>query len=224
MIDAEMKRKLPEIEYMEDVLTSNVFGLLELVDYRYLLEILKKSKNIKSGQKFLVNEKVAIKSIKLWKKLATDYGKYAEPDVYIKLSDGSELIVEVKYYSGEHANEQDGEIVGQLKKYLDSIDNEKKYLIYLTANYSSVKYLDKSNLEYEDKIFYLHWEEFNNALQEIAKRPELNREEEKVLTKKVLTKVYKYLNYKGFIKFNGWRSKKFIETNNIEIIGGFYER
>ena len=39
MIEAEIKNKVPKLESWEDILTSNVFGLLELINYKYLLEI-----------------------------------------------------------------------------------------------------------------------------------------------------------------------------------------
>ena len=45
MIEAEIKKKIPKLETWEDVLTSNVFGLLELIDYNHLIAIVLKAKN-----------------------------------------------------------------------------------------------------------------------------------------------------------------------------------
>ncbi|OQX58298.1 MAG: hypothetical protein B5M52_05755, partial [Helicobacteraceae bacterium 4484_230] len=83
MISAEIHRKVPKIDNKEDILTSNVFDLLELIDYKYLLNVLKNART-ESGKQLApkLNNK-QITSVQLWKNFKT----YGEPDIYVTLSD-----------------------------------------------------------------------------------------------------------------------------------------
>lgn len=225
MIEAEMKGKTPKSENWEDVLTSNVFGLYELIDYKNLLDILKKSKNFsgKNLNKELSNK--VIKDLIFWH-YEKDVG---EPDIVVQCDDGTFFIIEIKYLSdGEHnkrnikdldSSSKDIDIMneenGQLSKYLDIelIKNHKKsdFIIYLTADYLSLKKIKKSNSSSRnqlDKIYHLHWEDFNKSLKNDI---DLFFGTER----KVLEKISTYLNFKGFKPWSGWNNS-FIELKTAK--------
>ncbi|WP_151900473.1 hypothetical protein [Sulfurimonas hydrogeniphila] len=226
MIDAEMNNKIPKLETWEDILTSNVFGVLELIEYKHLLNVISIAKNEK-------NEKVAnkikdkkIKTVQLWK----HFKNIGEPDILVKLDDGTFFIIEVKYFSHEHNNkdkameENSSDDVkeyqenGQLARYLEiEIDKQKSdFIIYLTADYQSMKYIKESNSSSKNclnKIYHIHWDEFNEYLQKIQNLEGIE--------KKVIHKIIEYLDFKGFEYWKGFHYKK---EYDIEITtGGFYE-
>ena len=212
MIDAEMRGKLPIAESREDVLTSNVFGLLELVEYKGLIEILATVRNINGETcEKLQNKHLKIENVELWK----NFGG-VEPDVFVTLEDGTQFVIEVKYYGGEHNKKvlEDGERTdkGQLRKYLDA--TQTNFLIYLTQNYSALKELSEDSREKEDQIYHIHWEEFNEELKKKIK--DLHRFE-----KKVFEKLIEYLDFKGFEIWQGFQYRP--EKYDIDLtVKGFY--
>ena len=100
-----------------------------------------------------------------------------EPDVYFELDDGTKIIVEVKFWSGESDE-------NQLKDYAMHCD----HLIYLTQNQHQK--VAKEKYKTHEQIYLLDWKEFSNALTNINAR---NQTESKILEK-----VKTYLNYKIF--------------------------
>ncbi len=215
MINAEMCNKIPQLENWEDILTSNVFGLLELIDYKYLLEIIKHAKLGTNYTYNLVDQFSGrqIKSLKLWHRFGKD-----EPDIYITLDDGTSFVIEVKYYSGEHnkkkkTNDDKKEYEeGQLKKYLQT--TKINYIVYLTASYRSLKELSDDSKTCLDKIYHMHWKDFNKHLKEVLKRNSDGKCETNVIMK-----ISEYLDFKGFDHWHGF------EVNYAEIdtnTGGFY--
>ena len=74
MIDAEMRKKIRksiDISVQEDVLTSNVFGFMSLVDI-HLLTVLSHAKHISSNdalKKVFFNQQIKSQSFSLWKQL-----------------------------------------------------------------------------------------------------------------------------------------------------------
>ncbi|MFZ2889566.1 hypothetical protein [Sulfuricurvum sp.] len=223
MIEAEIKNKIPKLETWEDILTSNVFGLSELINYNYLIEILLKAKNHQgdSTENSLKNKQ--IKNIELWK----SFKNIGEPDVLVTLDDDTFFIIEVKYFSHEHnkkeqISEEDSTQFnekGQLAKYLNlEIDSKKSnFIIYLTADYQSLKMIENggsTSKEHLDSIYHIHWNDFNEYLIQI---------ECDGIEKKVINKIIQYLNFKGFIFWRGFEYK--CEYDNLKTdIGGFYER
>jgi len=216
MIDAEMKSKIPKLETWEDVLTSNVFGLLELIEYKHLLGLIsmaRNHKNISVENKFKDKK---IQTVELWKY----FKNIGEPDILVTLDDGTFFIIEVKYFSHEH-NKKDKQVEdnseepykedGQLSKYLDiEIDKKKSdFIIYLTANYQSIKQIKGSKSSSKkrlDNIYHIHWDKFNEYLGKI--------ENLEGIEKNIINKIIKYLDYKGF---------SYKEAYNIEITTrGFY--
>ncbi len=84
MIEAEINGKLGEVENKEDVLTSNVFGLLKYIhNNRILVKILENAKNI-DGRRFQDCINVDLNKLDFqiifWKNLAG----FGEPDLLIK--------------------------------------------------------------------------------------------------------------------------------------------
>ena len=90
MIDAEINRKIPKLESWEDVLTSNVFGLLNLLDNKYLLDIVSKARNYdgKTLGNTFINK--TIKNVELWK----NFTSIGEPDVLVTLDDNTFFIID----------------------------------------------------------------------------------------------------------------------------------
>ena len=222
MIDAEMKRKIPKLETWEDVLTSNVFGLLELIEYKHLLGLISMASNHKnvSVEDKLKDKK--IKTVELWK-----YFKgIGEPDILVTLDDGTFFIIEVKYFGQEHnkkgnqvednSEETDKQEDGQLSKYLKINNKPSDFIIYLTANYQSIKQIEDSKSDSKDcldKIYHIHWEQFNEYLGKIKNLEGIE--------KNIINKIIKYLDYKGFKHWAGFSYNK--ESYDIKITTkGFY--
>ena len=228
MIEAEIKKKIPKLETWEDVLTSNVFGLLEFIDYKYLIDVVSKAKNYQSDSiKSSLKDK-KIKNVELWK----SFKNIGEPDILVTLDDDTFFIIEVKYFSHEHnkkeqvENEDDIEKYqenGQLKKYLNiAIDNKKSdFIIYLTADYQSLNAIQNSDSTSKaclDNIYHIHWDDFNEYL--ISKQ--FDGIEEKI-EKKIIDKIITYLDFKGFAYWRGFEYKSEYDSLNTKI-GGFYAR
>jgi hypothetical protein len=226
MIEAEIKNKVPKLESWEDILTSNVFGLLELINYKYLLEIVSKAQNYQGNQVKYNFSSRSIKHIKLWEK----FKNIGEPDVLVTLDDDTFFIIEVKYFSREHNKRRD--IVeedddsnnyndeGQLKKYLDiKIDDKQStFIIYLTADYQSLNHIqnsDSTSKECMHNIYHIHWDDFNENL--------LKKDIPDGVEKKVIDKIIEYLNFKGFTYWEGFHYKPEYNLLNTNI-GGFYAR
>jgi len=218
MINAEMKNKTPSFENKEDILISNVFGLWELIDYKHLLGFISMAKNHKgdSIENKFKDEKIKFKNLKiqtveLWKY----FKNTGEPDILVRLVDGTFFVIEIKYFSLEH-NKKDKQVEchdregehkedGQLAKYLDiTIDNHKSnFIIYLTANYQSIKQIKNSNSSSKkclNNIYHIHWDQLNEYLQNIKNL--------KGTKKNVVNKIIEYLNYKGFEYWEGFSYNK----------------
>jgi len=223
MIEAEMHNKIPQLETWEDILTSNVFGLLELMEYKYLLDLISMARNHKNDSIENKLKDRKIRTVELWKY----FKNIGEPDILVKLDDGTFFIIEVKYFSHEHnkknkhiegSNEEDNTEDGQLSKYLNiEIDKQKSdFIIYLTADYQSIKHIKDSkstSKECLNSIYHIHWDKFNEYLGKIEKLEGIE--------KNIVNKIIKYLNYKGFEHWNGFSYNK---AYDIEIITrGFYE-
>lgn len=219
-----MHNKIPKLETWEDILTSNVFGLLDLIDNKYLLEILSNAKNVHIN---LIKEKLQgkkIKNIELWKNIK----QIGEPDIIVTLDDDTFFVIEVKYFSHEHnckkemSEDQNDEQQehGQLEKYLNIEINNKKsdFIIYLTQDYQSLKVIQNnkqnSSNNVIDKIYHIHWNNFSeyfNKLENIVG-----------IEGNIIAKLVEYLEFKGFIYWYGFKYRTEYKNINTKI-GGFYE-
>jgi hypothetical protein len=209
LIEAEIRGKVrtgTPIENQEDVLTSNVFGLFDLLGNEYLMEILQEAK--RKGEEIDLHGK--IKQVNLWPRDGFDG---SEPDVVIDLKKGDHILVEVKFRSGESGE-------GQIKKYLDiGGKNGFKFskVVYLTASYDSEKKLHESNRKYENKIYFLHWMDFNRKLKEFIKKNETSIEQ------RILFKIHSYLNHKGFSVWDGWKTIESSDATSKMLDFGFFK-
>jgi len=220
-----MKHKIPKVDNREDILISNIFGLFDLMNNKYVLEIISTATNIdgKTLEKTLENKK--IKNIELWKKVQY----FGEPDIVVTLNDNSFFIIEVKYFSHEHnskkevsedSDDDQPQEQGQLEKYLNiEIDNKKSdFIIYLTQNYQSLKVIQNnkqnSSNKVIDKIYHIHWNKFNEFFNEL--------ENIQGIEKNIISKLKEYLDYKSFSYWNGFKYKAEYKDLKTEI-GGCYD-
>lgn len=186
MIEADIKCKL---QNPEDVLTSNVFGLLNLLPDKYLCKIFN---TVLPNDKKVSEDIFVIEEFELWKCLD---GKV--PDVYLKLKNGMEIVVEVKYGSPESDE-------NQLKNYLDRLQNVDKFLIYLTADRTEPIYVTMKEIYKSLPIYWISWYKLN----EIIKH--LKQDGLPPVEYKILDLIHRYLNFKQFVYFSGWSSLKYI--------------
>lgn len=161
MLLAELHSKLAENssneEKMEDVLTSNIFGVLKYLDHPLILKKFlctaetydEKILNIEEAQKF---------EYYFWPKFANG----VEPDILVQgfTKDGLfyNILVEVKYYSKKSNIEEEDFYRDQLAEEYKELLNEgwsddtistnasKSILLYATANYI------KPQLEIEESL------------------------------------------------------------------------
>ncbi len=212
MISAEMKGKVPRLANREDILTSNVFDLLGLIDYKFLADILANARNI-DGKRCRQLDGKTVKDVELWKRVGMD-----EPDACITLKDGTKFVLEIKYFSGEHNKEVENEAgkretQGQLKKYID--ETGSPFLIYLTQNYRALKDLNEESKTYGKRIYHIHWEEFNGHLQQHARKCT-------GFEKKVLDRLTEYLDFKGFFPWEGFKFLEIYKRIDTKGIDGFF--
>lgn len=201
MIYAEYKNKGNQrnLGVCEDILTSNVFFLFEMLNDKILLKVLSNAENI-SKEKLLFNDEKKIKKYELWKRNE----EQKEPEIYFE-NNNNKYLIEVKYLS-----EESGE--NQLKNYLDTF--EPKALIYLTRGNSNAK---KTIEKYkDDRIYWLSWEKVNESLEKILLNNDYGNETEK----KIIKKISEYLHYKGFKYWKGWSQ---MEVNEKEVLGNFFK-
>lgn len=208
MIDAEIRKKIRQgtaVSQLEDVLTSNVFGLMRMIPH-HLIKILANAKHIRENEKLTQISALSItsNSFELWKTFQNKNEKTNknrdEPDVYFELDNGKKIIVEVKYLSGESDE-------NQLIDYAEHCD----YLIYLTFFHEHHKRAKEKYL-YHEKIYLLTWREFYSLLRDIPKS-------NSVIESALISHLLHYLAYKFGSIWDGW-SKNLGKINYP--YGGFY--
>jgi len=197
-------KKNVDIAVLEDVLTSNVFGFMCMIDH-ILLRVLETAKSISNHNSTLKdvigNASLYYKSFELWRTFdnqneATDKVR-DEPDVYFELDNGKKIIVEVKFWSDESGK-------NQLADYALLCD----HLIYLTQTFQQKKvtkeHADISNL------YLLDWKEFEKKLADLEKEVD-------GIEHKIIQKVRKYLRHKIGSYWDGWTkdfsSEEYINSN-----------
>ena len=203
MIQAEIHNKLLEIENSEDLLTSNVFGLLKYLPADVFLNILSHAETL-SGRKFDCSLLGGyIPKFIFWENIKC----YGEPDLIIKFSnkDGHELTlcIEIKYYSSKSGDGDND----QLRRYFEAltISTKKRFnflgIVYLTKYPArkelkdSLYHIKKKKLDNaEEKLFQLRWFEITRSLQEYEGK--LNESE-----KLMLEDLISYLKHKNFVEF-----------------------
>ncbi len=149
MLEALLKRKLSrEMENMEDVLTSMIFGAFRREPTgRRILEFLNKAEPI-LGSKPDVAKRCQVKydDYKFWPPWHSQDIGSCEPDVFIRIDRDKEkplyVLIEAKYHSGiSSPATTDGPINHQLArewchlKRIADRDNAEPWMIYLTKDF-----------------------------------------------------------------------------------------
>lgn len=210
MPQAEMKGKIPEVQNMEDILTSNVFGLLRYITHKdVLLEILGRARTL-FGKSLLecidFNLKKYTPEFVFWENI----GIYGKPDLIIRFKKDKEpelvLCIEAKYYSPKSGEGDDD----QLKRYFEGMTefanlSKSSFLgiIYLTKYPSrkevteSLSYIQRQGVVgAEDKFFQLKWSELTEAIEDYDMG--LLRAGERMILQDLLS----YLRHKNLIGFS----------------------
>jgi len=232
MIQAEMKGKVPEVEGMEDVLTSNVFGLLRYVhNPAVLFRILDQARTL-SGRRLTecVGSDLSSYSPEFlfWEQV----GAVGEPDLIIRFRKAGKpdliLCVEIKYYSPKSGEGDDD----QLRRYFEGVSEVASLsastflgIVYLTKHPSRKELIDslrliqeKGVMDPEDKLFQLKWAEVTEALGD-ADLAQLSDSERMILAD--LRDYLRYKNLVGFSRFSfdsmafDFAPEKFYESNRF---------
>lgn len=235
LIYAEIKKKIPEVKNREDVLTSNVFGMLKLLPDNILIKIINKAVNVRGKGLSLIEDQET--KMEFWKRC-----EYGEPDILI-VGKTFKGIIEAKYYSEksgsayieEETNQLKNEEFDQLAKYWKIIDasiEEEKFIIYLT-NDSCIPINDIEISEqasgHKARIYWLNWTNMHYELIKLKEMQELN-----ITDRKIIDLLEEYFKYKCFTHFVGWSTvediPKYINIyqnqyfNKIEVCNSPYLR
>lgn len=190
MIEAVLHGKLTrEEEGMEDLLTSNVFGLMKyLCPKAALIPFLSLAKNLEDHELAdLLEDGFEIERLRFWPFLAHPDCIGCEPDVDILLrgKDGERtwILIEAKYQSGKSSaaldedkrpNDQLAREFDNLKKLSQQLDIERCAVVYLTTDYVCPRgALEESINEYEKKrgfrpdIYWLSWRMLFDVLETV---------------------------------------------------------
>ena len=193
MIHADLHGKLGDASDLEDVLTSSIFGSLEMLSPTNRLSVIKEIFSYARGIK---GNATAIEKIHDKYDLCTDFWSKissGEPDLIYKFGDSSDdnkisILVEVKFRSGKSGSsaiDESGETVAQdqLAKYWNCqkewAGNGTPHLIYLTAD--RVLPLEEINQSLEGTIgesslqfYWLSWFSVRDAMVETIKNKPIN--------------------------------------------------
>jgi hypothetical protein len=251
MIQAELKGKLPEVENMEDVLTSNVFGLLNFLSFKEgLYSIIKDARNLDgdSFDKVLLKQGIKLEDYSDFELLFWECSEFGEPDLIVilkgKALENLMFVIEVKFNSEKSGFGEDD----QLKRYylsLYSDGNRKKYsnkkIINFEGKFAGIIYLkpfvekneikdsilelSKKKIDAKDNLFGLEW---NTITKQVCDDLKICKEEYK---RRVLKCIYDLLLFKNFRDFEGWEILSsleiksagtiFFETDKKYIFNGF---
>jgi len=209
MLHAQLKGKCPELDNMEDILTSTIFGYLELTDdIEWLKNILKDSID---GDTLLISnfiknagEKNSV-DFHFWPIMYDD----TEPDLLIKCKSENKtlpIMIEVKLYSYlSNSNQLLTEyknLVNKNSKFLHDLNYEKGILVYLTKNdILYKKEFEKSKLKikdiYDDSFKFIHitWQEFYKSINALYSDNYYN---------KIFGKILRCLKHYGLDPFEGF--------------------
>jgi len=175
MIQAELKGKLPEVENREDVLTSNVLGLMKYLPPRKgIFKILSELKDYSMDRNSLFDN-LKSQNININDYDTVDYlfwensPKHGEPDLILIIKSPKQhlkelmLCIEVKYFSGKsRSGEYD-----QLMDYCLSLENKDARKTYKNPK------IKKFNGIFLGLIYLTYFSQYNSvreALREIRKK------------------------------------------------------
>jgi hypothetical protein len=246
MIMAELKSKVSEVIGMEDVLTSDVFGLIKYIDPDLILkDILNASVSFSDKKSFNVM-KIIEASYYFWPKISFTYNgrcKVREPDVVIILKgeDQTEtaIIVEVKYRSGKsniiEQQEQDDEshVRDQLVEELMAVYSKdlscevtlaeklercgQKYLLYVTGH---TMFPESDIVETATSIKDNHITEFSiSSMYWVSWYTIYNLIKKSASINPILQDLSMLLESKGFTPFNGFGD---IDLSGIQLYDNYF--
>jgi len=175
-------------EDLEDLLTSNGFGIWRyLPDQLGLLRFLQTARRL-DGEPFVVPGKVEVIDLQFWPWIQERGAKGVEPDVLIEmvLSDQQEylVLIEVKHLSGKSSlpdkhslpNDQLAREMHNLRKMAGRKGIERYALLYVTADTlmprsdvgESIAELGaKTNDGGDDRFYWTSWRSFPKILSEV---------------------------------------------------------
>jgi len=230
MLKAELKGKLPEVENLEDILTSNFFTLIRYIPFKdCFLKILEQTKDYSSGKRNLLDrltDKIddldptnySFKKVFFW----PNSNVYGEPDIIVILESSIDIFpdilfcIEVKYLS-KKSSEEEGD---QLKRYFEALSKKRNRItfsepeisnfkglfmgiIYLTDMEQSEEVIDSINQIKNDLKVNPEESLFELRWKNITKIiNEINSEENKY--NHLLKDLQEYLIYKNFKDFDGF--------------------
>ncbi|RLD97778.1 MAG: hypothetical protein DRI92_05055 [Aquificota bacterium] len=185
MIEALIKGKLShDLENMEDILTSNVFGLIKYLPPKLLLfPFLRVAKTIKGDLPLKTISDDLSSQLIFWPFLNETNCRPCEPDLLLNLSDGTgktrySILIEAKFHSGKSSypdssdfpNDQLAREYDNLQKYSENVGSIP-VLIYLTADYGMPRgSIEESISEYTAKrgntptIAWISWQHLNSII------------------------------------------------------------
>ena len=186
MLQAILRGKLSrDHEQIEDILTSNVFGLLRYEDHRIVLEWLGRARLV-DGRGALDCALLPIDQISIawefWPSWSEEGCVACEPDVVLTVSVPGKppmhVLIEAKLNSGKSSQADDGYApADQLAREWDNLvarsraDGARLVLIYLTSHFSLPRSeIEASTREFRSKrgadpvIAWLSWRELSTIL------------------------------------------------------------
>lgn len=212
MLIAERRGKVPDFYCLEDVLTSNVFGLLNYIENpAVLLEILNQAETL-SRKRFIdcIEFDLAnyTSEFVFWKKM----GKFGEPDLIIEFNNINNqkliLCIEVKYYSGKSSGPDEDQLCKYFEGLLEIANDTDSFflgIIYLTKypavgeiNDSLSSIQSKCSMDAKERLFQMRWTDVAEALKK-ARNFELTETE-----RLIIEDLQGYLQYKNLVKFSGF--------------------
>jgi hypothetical protein len=208
MIQAELHGKIPsKFEHAEDILTSNVFGVINYCERSIVLNEFLKSLNI-----CVSSSELDKAEFKFWPR-----NSIAEPDVVITLP-STYILVEAKYNSklGSDLTQLPREI-----RYAKAEANKRDlYLLCVTDDILEPKetiarVIQKTGLT---NVKWVGWRQITTIFKNSLKNEEID-----VISKRIVTEVIQLLEKKNLINFESFNKKDYQDIIKLtKIQGPFY--
>lgn len=199
MLQAELHSKLPsDATRSEDVLTSNVFGIMNNCDRNLFLKPWLELIG-------LIIDPIYVEQAEFffWRRFEDG----TEPDIVIDMP-GYFIVIEAKYLSnlGDDETQLSREIIHGLKEAKDKQFN----LVCITRDFDYPEILIKEKNKYSINIFWTSWQKLFIFLREILQKEHDNS------TKRWLNDLKELLKNKGFMGFEGFRNIYSGEVMNFQ--------
>lgn len=193
MIKAELAGKVPTIANWEDILTSDVFGLVSYLERRKIWKGLAKELGIT-----LTVEKAENTVFEFWPKL---YGN-VEPDIVI-YAGRYILIVECKYGTGFGKNQIVRETAAGLKLLKASTEHDKLLVLGVSTDLFEPGFFKELRKEYKGKgvkFEYLRWQQIKVCLESLVSDSDS-------VTMRLVEDLSQVLDRRGILSYSGFDIK-----------------